>query len=324
MRTVITCMGECLIDFLPLSTSSGPKQGGPTIDFRMHAAGSIFNVAVGAARLGQHVAFAGTIAEDFFGHHLLKALQAENVDTRFVTTVNAQSTLAIVAVENGQATFSFYGENAADTLLTLENLPAAFYEETAMLHFGSISLLRGQTPATILAAAQRLKGTVLLSFDPNIRASLVHDEPAYRTTLQQAIALTDILKLSDVDLAWLLPGIAAEDAIQQLSEQGPALVIITQGDKGVLAKRGSSAVLHIPTFPVTVIDTVGAGDTFCAGTLVRLAEQGITSREAVLALSEAELRETLRFAAAVAAINCSRAGANAPTRTEVAHFLKEM
>ncbi len=322
MRTVITCIGESLIDFLPLPSSGTSQPDSPNTDFRMHAAGSIFNVAVGVARLGQHAAFAGAIAEDFFGHHLLKALQAEKVDTRFVTTIHAQSTLAIVAVENGQATFSFYGENAADTRLTPENLPQTLYEETAMFHFGSISLLRGKTPATILAAAKRLKDTALLSFDPNIRASLVHDEPAYRATLQEAISLTDILKLSDVDLAWLLPGVSAEDAIQQLSKQGPALVIITQGDKGVLAKHGSSAPLHIPTFSVTVVDTVGAGDTFCAGTLVRLAELGITSREALLALSEQKLQDTLRFAAAAAALNCARPGANPPTRTEISDFLQ--
>jgi len=112
-----------------------------------------------------------------------------------------------------------------------------------------------------------MHGKALLSLDPNIRASMIHDEPAYRALMQRLIALTDILKLSNVDLAWLLPGASVEESLLYLWGLGPALVIITQGEKGVLAQSGSSQTIRTSTFPITVIDTVGAGDTFCAGVL---------------------------------------------------------
>jgi fructokinase len=332
-------MGESLIDFVPLNaTNQGESVSGAGVkpedrgkvlsgsaadtDFRMHSGGSILNVAVGLARLGHHVAFAGKIAEDYFGRHLLLTLKTEGVETRFVSTTKAQTALAFVAMEEGEPVYSFYGDGTADTLLTVDDVPESLYQETSILHVGSISLVRGTTPATVLETFERLKGKALLSLDPNIRVSLIHDESAYRALLHRLIALTDILKLSYVDLAWLLHGISVEESMLHLSGLGPALVIITQGEKGVLARSGSSQALQVSTFPVTVIDTVGAGDTFCAGLLARLADQAILSRERVLALTEQELRAVISFASAAASLNCTREGADPPRRSEVEHYLQ--
>ncbi|HWZ17494.1 MAG TPA: carbohydrate kinase [Ktedonobacteraceae bacterium] len=324
MSTLVTCMGESLIDFVPLiATNSGDGQSGVAgTDFRMHSGGSILNVAVGLARLGHHVAFAGKIAEDFFGHHLLLTLKTEGVDTRFVSTAKAQTALAFVAMEEGEPVYSFYGDGTADTLLTVDDIPESLYQESSILHVGSISLLRGTTPTTVLETFKRLKGNTLLSLDPNIRAGMIHDEPAYRALLQRLIALTDILKLSNVDLAWLLPGVSMEESLLHLCGLGPALVIITQGEKGVLARSGSSETIQSAAFPITVIDTVGAGDTFCAGIIARLADDAILSRERVLALTAQELRAVINFASAAAALNCTREGANPPRRSEVEHYLQ--
>jgi fructokinase len=332
MSILVTCMGESLIDFVPLNTAvssvshaeegKGTPQETRNTDFRMYAGGSLFNVAIGLARLEQHTAFAGKIADDYFGHHLLHTLQAEGVDTRFVAVAKAQTTLAFVTMEAGEPAFTFYGEGTADTLLTVNDVPESLYSETNILHIGSISLLRGITPQTVLATVERLKGKALLSLDPNIRRDLVQDEAKYRALLQHLIALTDIFKLSYVDLAWLLPGMPMEEAIRQLCALGPALVMVTHGEKGVLARTDTSQTLSVPTFPVTVSDTVGAGDSFCAGTLGWLADHAITTREQVLAMSEPELQEMLRFASAVAALNCTRPGANPPRRTEVEQFLQ--
>jgi fructokinase len=128
--------------------------------------------------------------------------------------------------------------------------------------------------------------------------------------------------LSYVDLAWLIPGASIEDSLLHLCGIGPALVIITHGEKGVLARTGTSKTIQIPTFQVPVIDTVGAGDTFCAGVLARLADDTILSRERVLALTEQELRSVITFASAAAALNCTREGANPPHRAEVEHYLQ--
>jgi fructokinase len=332
MSTLVTCMGESLIDFVPLNATEqnvskadagdGKPKSAVSTDFRMYSGGSILNVAVGLARLGHHVAFAGKIAEDYFGHHLLQTLKTEGVDTRFVSTAEAQTALAFVAKEEGEPVYSFYGDGTADTLLTVDDISESLYQETSILHVGSISLLRGTTPTTVLETFERLKGHALLSLDPNIRAGMIHDEPVYRALLQHLIALTDILKLSNVDLAWLMPKASMEEALLYLSGLGPALVIITQGEKGVLARSGSTGTIQTAAFPITMIDTVGAGDTFCAGVLARLADEFILSRVKVLALTEQELQAVISFASAAAALNCMREGANPPHRSEVEQYLQ--
>ncbi|GCF08442.1 carbohydrate kinase family protein [Dictyobacter arantiisoli] len=315
MRTFITCMGECLIDFLPLPENAGIP------GFQMFPAGSHLNVAVGVARLGQASAFACKMADDYFGHFLRSYIEQNKIDTRYLTTVEGLSTLAFVATENGHPAFTFYGEGTADALLTPADVPAALFEETRILHIGCISLLRGSTPATIRATFEQLKGKALLSLDPNLRPPLVKDEPAYRALLQHLISLTDVLKLSDEDLSWLLPNRSLEDALQSLLQQGPALVVVTRGAQGSSAIKQGGELFHVPGFAVPVKDTVGAGDTFCAGLLTQLADRNLVTHDALTELQQDELTSILRFAAAAAAINCTRTGANPPTRDELIHFL---
>jgi fructokinase len=314
-------MGECLIDFLPYNREGQIDKLGWTEGFRMYPGGSPLNIAVGIARSGQPVAFACKIANDYFGRYLRAYIEKEGIDTRYLAHVEGYSTLAFVALEEGNAVFSFYGERAADALMTIDNVPEMLFMETSILHVGSISLLRGTTPTAVLETFERLKGKALLSLDPNIRPDLVRDEQSYRALLQRFFALTDLLKLSDVDLAWLMPGKSVEQGVRELLAQGPALVIVTQGAEGVFAMKSESRPLQVPAFSVAVVDTVGAGDAFCAGILTMLAERRVVSHPALLALSDDDLETILRFALGVAALNCTREGADPPRRAEVEHFL---
>jgi fructokinase len=317
MTELITSMGEILIDFLPID------EGGRTVGFRMHPGGSPMNVAVGVARLGQPTAFAGKAANDFFGRYLRSFIEQEGIDTRFLVPADATTTLAFVADEDGEPAYAFYREGAADTLLRPGELPAAMFDETRALHVGSIGLLSGTTPSAVVAAAERLKGRALIQFDPNVRPGLVRDEVAYRATIQRLFELADVVKISSVDLHWLLPDLALDAALEYILKRGPALVVVTQGSQGILAGRAGQPPVEVPVFSVRVADTVGAGDTFDAGILAGLAERDALSREAVLALSSGELGAVMRFAAAAAAINVTRPGANPPKRAEVEQFLQQ-
>ncbi|MBS1966403.1 MAG: carbohydrate kinase [Chloroflexi bacterium SZAS-1] len=312
MSEVITSIGEILIDFLPI------VENGTTTGFRMHVGGSPYNVAMGLARLGQPVAFAGKIATDFFGRFMRAHVEREGIDTRFLLNADAQTTLAFVAYEHGEPAYSFYGDTAADTLLEVGELPAALYKDTRIFHFGSISLLRGSTPAAIEDAAAQLKGRALLSFDPNLRPGLVRDAAGYRALLERLFRQADLVKISAADLAWLLPGDSVEEAAATLRAYGPALVVVTRGGDGALALRaGENQPYTAAGVPVKVVDTVGAGDSFNGGLLAALYERGVTSRAALEALDGDQLVACLHFAATVAAITCSRAGADPPTRPEV-------
>ncbi|GAB4116689.1 MAG: carbohydrate kinase [Roseiflexaceae bacterium] len=313
MAPLITSMGEILIDFLPMN------EAGHTVGFRMFPGGSPLNVAVASARLGQPTAFAGMVARDFFGRYLRQYATSQQIDTRFLLDSDASSTLAFVAIEDNEPSFSFYGEGAADTLLTPALLPDAFYAETRALHVGSISLLRGTTPQAVLAAVEGLRSKALIQFDPNIRPGLIHDAAAYRALIDHLAGMVDIFKISAADLEWLMPGLSLEEAAQRIAAFGPALVIVTQGGKGGLALRDGQR-LRIPAFAITLADTVGAGDTFNGGFLVALAEREALSRQALAELAPDQLSAALRMASAAAALNCTRAGCDPPTRAELRAF----
>ena len=314
MSKLITSMGEILIDFLPI------EDAGHTVGFKMHPGGSPFNVALGLARLDAPAAFAGKLSTDLFGRFLRKHVEAEGIDTRFALSSNAPSTLAFVSMESGEPDYAFYGEGAADALLEPDEVPPVLFDETGILHFGSISLLRGSTPAAVLSTAERLKGSALLSFDPNIRPGLIRDKDAYLALLEQLFALADIVKISAADLNWLLPGLSPADAAQDLQARGPTMVVVTRGGQGVLASRDSHR-WEVPAFSLKVVDTVGAGDAFTAGMLAGLAARAVTSRSALEDLAAQEIEDLLRFASAVSGITCTRPGADPPRVSEVVALL---
>jgi fructokinase len=307
-------IGELLVDFTPV------VEDGETVGFRMHSGGSPYNVAIGLARCGARVEFAGKASTDFFGRFLVGTLEREGVGTRFVSRSLAPSTLAFVALEHGDPSFSFYGAGTADTQLHLQDLPDAI-DYSGVLHFGSISLLTGPTSETVLALVDRLRGRCLLSFDPNIRVSLIRDPDAYRQILTRAFRQADVVKLSAEDLAWLMPGRPADDAAAEIRALGPALVVMTAGPRGC---RAWSAALEIRLSApsVAVVDTVGAGDAFTSGLLWHLGAQGLASRKALEEAKAETLKAALRFATAAATLTCTRVGADPPTRDQVERFLE--
>lgn len=310
MTVQFTAIGEILVDFTPV------VEGGATAGFRMHPGGSPANVAVGLARLGARVEFAGKVSTDFFGRFLLAHLEREGVGTRFLSRTAAPSTLAFVAMADGEPLYAFYGEGAADTRLLPEDLPEAI-THTRFLHFGSISLLREPAASTIAGLVKRLRGRAVLSCDPNIRPALIADAAAYRDRLGTLLASADIVKISATDLRWFDPDRSVEDAAAALQAAGPALVVVTQGAMGAYV-RTASQEMRIPAHQVEVVDTVGAGDAFTSGLLFRLAEKGVTTRFDLTQAQAGLLEDSLRFAAASAALTCTRPGAD-PPRLEQVH-----
>ncbi len=313
---LFTAIGELLVDFTPV------VEGGHTTGFRMHLGGSPCNVAVALARLDGQVEFAGKASADLFGRFLIEQLQGEGVGTRWLSRSPAPSTLAFVALEGGDPSFAFYGADAADTLLHASDLPAEIGTST-VLHFGSISLLHGPTASTITDLVERLRGHSLLSFDPNIRPSLVRDASAYRRTLEQMFRAADIVKLSEADARWWTPDRSIETVATDIQAYGPVVVVVTRGARGAYA-RTARVQAQVSAPPVHVVDTVGAGDAFTAALLFTFAQQLVTSRAAAEERLDADsLQAALHVAAAAAALSCTRAGADPPRRRELDAFLAQ-
>jgi fructokinase len=310
---MVTCIGESLIDFVPegsLENSSGLPIWKPV------AGGSPFNCAIAAARLAAEVQFMGTVSTDMFGDHIMERLRSENVDVSLVKRVDLPSTLAFVKREaNGAASYAFFAENGADRAFTLDMAPPRL-PAGGLLQFGSISLVADPAGRSILKLVSRERNRRVVAFDPNIRPKVVTDEAAYRARLDEALEASSIFKTSDEDLEYMYPDRQPEKAVDLAMQKGVRIVIVTHGEKGTETyfdgrRTATEAV------PVQVADTIGAGDSFHAAVLVWLNERGVTEPEHLDFLTIQDIREALLFATKVAAITCSRTGADPPRRHEL-------
>lgn len=308
---MIVCCGEALIDMIPEATPNGdaflPKPGG-----------AIFNTAIGLGRLGVPCGFLSGVSTDLFGRILSDALEASGVQAGAVIASQRPTTLAFVTLVNGQARYAFYDENTAGRMLDPDHLPDIGDAVTA-LYFGGISLISEPAATFYERLALREAGHRLIMLDPNIRASFVSDEPAYRARLDRMIGVADIVKVSDEDLQWILPDASdLESGAKTLQAEGPKIVIVTRGQEGAVAFGPNGMRVSAPATRVTVVDTVGAGDTFNSGVLASLWHARALSRTTLPEVTEQALREALEYGAAVAAVTVSRAGANPPWRDDIA------
>ena len=308
---IVVC-GEALFDVF----AAGETRTGFTLDAAV--GGSPFNVAVGLARLQQPVAFLGTLSNGFAGERLLRALQAEGVDVRAVARSDAATTLGLVGLdEKGVPSYAFYGEGCADRLLALDDL-ARVPASPAAITFGSYATVVEPIASTLRALVERERGRALIVYDPNVRLNVEPALAAWIAQLEWMLPRTDLLKISDEDLGLLLPGTTPEAFAQRALEAGVRLVVVTRGAEGAIGWSAAGASAQVPTVPVQVVDTVGAGDTFQAALLTWLVERGKLDRAGLGGLDSQALHDALAFAARAAAITCSRRGADMPRRTELA------
>jgi fructokinase len=256
---MILVAGEALIDMTP-------ARCGESIGYLPHPGGSPYNVAVGVGRLEVPVAFLGRLSTDAFGHLRRDHLETSQVSLRYLVDAEEATTLAFVHMGQGEPEYSFYSERTADRMLLPEHLPAI--PAGAALHFGSISLLL-EPGASTLEGLSRESRRRLLSLDPNVRPSLITDRDAYLRRLEGWVSLTDLIKVSKADLAWLYPHQPPEAVASRWRRLGPALVLVTLGKDGSLAV-GTTAQARAATPPVEVVDTVGAGDAFTSAALAHL------------------------------------------------------
>lgn len=308
---MILCCGEALIDMIPSATKSG-RDG-----FVPHSGGAVFNTAIALGRLGARVGLLTALSSDIFGQQLLRDLKTSRVDPSLTVDTDRPTTLAFVRLEDGQARYAFFDENSANRMLTYADFPE-IPAEVDTLFFGGISLaVEPGAAAFAELAAKQGKGRVIM-IDPNIRPGFIRDPLAYRARLLSMITGADIVKISDEDLDWLVPGSTAVDKrVESLRGEGPSVVIVTRGSAGADAWLRDGTKISVPSRKVDVADTVGAGDTFNAGILAHLAEAGLLTRDAIAAMSPKDVTAAVAFGAAVAAVTVSRTGADAPWRHEV-------
>lgn len=301
----IVVIGEALIDLVETGDDE-PRLARP--------GGSPYNVALGLARLQRSASFAGRISRDPLGGVLRRHAERSGVDLALSVDAAEPTTVALVELDDGGgAQYRFGVEGTADfgwTDAELQRIP----DRTAALHFGSLAswLPPGDAAIARRVAALRARGAAV-SYDPNVRPHLQPDRAAARAQVEAAVPLAHLVKTSAEDLDWLRPGEPIEDVARAWLELGASAVVVTRGGDGSTAFTATTTIVR-PPVPVDVVDTVGAGDAFMTGLLDALDRRGLLTPAGIAGAPFADL---LNDAALVAAITCSRAGANPPRRAEL-------
>ncbi len=315
------CCGDALFDlFVQPAVSSG------SLELKGHVGGSTLNVALGLSRLGQSSSYLFKNSADALGDRIVHFLESNGVSTEHVLRTSRNSTLAIVETHDaGIPEYTFYTENTADVSIRESELPAALPEAVGVIHVGSYSTCADPTGAALLAFVQREQAQRVISYDPNVRASIQPDLDIWRERFNAYASNADFIKASDEDIATLFgDGTSFDNFASDTLALGASLVVVTSGPSGatVYAHSGEQARAH--GVAVKVVDTVGAGDTFQASSLHWLQSHGLigdgTIDLAKLAASDATLQDLVEFATAAAALTCTRNGADLPTLGDVEAF----
>lgn len=280
-----------------------------------HPGGSPANVALGLSRLGAKPILVTSYGKDPYGDLLREHLESNGVAVWPSAEGSAPTSVAAATLDAaGVATYDFR------IRWELEAIDPDVLSGVLALHTGSLATALEPGAGAVRDLIRSARGRVPVSYDPNLRPALLGDASRVLPDVEALVAEASIVKVSVEDLAWLLPDEGYSDVAARWLGLGPAIVVVTLGGEGAYAvsRRGP---VERPGVPVQVVDTVGAGDSFTAGLLdgLRGADLlGQARRAPLRSIDEATLGRVLDEAIRVSAINCTRAGADPPTRAELA------
>jgi fructokinase len=274
-----------------------------------HVGGSPLNVAVGLGRLGREVDFLTYIADDAYGRRITEYLNAAGVQLVSESqTAERTATARLTVGEDGSADYVF------DLDWQLSGTPMV--APPLFVHTGSIAAVQEPGCLAVAALVDTYHLSATVTFDPNVRPSLIADRDLARERIEHLVERSDIVKVSEEDLRWIDPDRPPERIAQTWLALGPAIVAVTMADRGAAAVC-AAGVARVPARPVQVVDTVGAGDAFMVGLIDALWASdllGAQRRAELAALDLDALTAALEAASAAAALTAGRAGADLPDR----------
>ncbi len=307
-------VGEALIDVV--------HRADGTVE--VHPGGSPANVALTLGRLGRPARLLTSFGTDAYGHRIW---QPEAVSSAICWSVALTSDVSVVEGSDGAARTSVATAHLSETgSATYEfelewAIPPVTLDpvEAAVVHTGSIGAILEPGAAGVLSVLDAHRAHATVTYDPNLRPSLMGSATDVAPRVDALVSRSDVVKVSDEDLAWLAPGRDPVDLARGWLAQGPSLVVVTLGGEGAVAVT-AQGVTGVPAERVEVVDTVGAGDSFMGALIDGLWHEGLvgaTNRPALRAISGDAVERVLARCVRVAAITVSRAGANPPRRAEL-------
>ena len=292
-KDTLIAIGEALIDFIPDKTGCNFDE---VPSFSPKVGGAPANVCGAFSVLGGKSKIITQLGDDPFGRKIEKELKTFGIDTSLISfTDKANTALAFVSLEkNGNRTFSFYRNPSADMLFDKEQITDNMFDDAYALHFCSVSLgdfpMKEAHKAAIEIAAKK---DTIISFDPNLRFPLWKSKEELNKTVHEFIPLSDIIKISDEELAFLTGEEEIENALPQLFTGNVKLIIYTCGSKGAYAYTKTQKAFS-PCQKVNAIDTTGAGDGFIGSFLFGLKSLEKT-KDTLEKITKEELEKMLHF-----------------------------
>ncbi len=301
----VCVIGESLIDIVR----------SPYGDEEDHVGGSPANVAVGLASLGVDVDFATTYGPDLPGERVAEFLGQHGVHALASSLTDEPTSSAVAELdEAGTATYTFD--------LHWDLRPVVLPQGIGHVHTGSIGAVLEPGREAVFTALRTAERDATVSYDPNVRPTIMGDPARLRALVEQVVRLSDVVKASAEDVAVLYPGLPESGVLARWNEAGAALAVVTRGAHGVayrLASTGESA--ERPILASTVVDTVGAGDSFMAGLLSGLLEAGLLggsdARERLRTATLDDVTPAVERGLAASAVTVAHAGAYAPILAEI-------
>jgi fructokinase len=287
--------GEALIDLINVGGSRSA-----------HVGGGPANTAKALARLGFSSVFVGGISSDEYGSLIETELVESGVDLSAVHRSTLPTALARAEIqENGSAKYEFELADTATFAFSSDWLPS---DSVEVVHVGSVATLVEPGASELFKWVSDLDSVVV--FDPNVRPSIQGDASVYRAAVEKWISVAGVVKLSDDDLNWLYTE-SEEEIVGTWISSGVSLVVVTLGAAGLRAYFGGD-VLEVPGASITLVDTVGAGDTIGAVLVEGILKHGLDKL-----MNREVVDSVLKRAVKAAGITCSRAGANPPWKEEL-------
>jgi fructokinase len=311
MQKATLVIGEALVDEV---TESNEKQ-------ERIFGGSPANTALAFSRLGLKSYFKGRISLDKTGQSIKNYLISENVDLATAIEVNEKALVIEAKIQpDGSAEYFADLAGCADFGWTEAELTSSLPQDVEVVHLGSLA-------AAIQPGAQAIenwiseikqKNLAAISFDPNIRPTLIHDADQVRARVTRIASISDVVKVSHEDLKWIDPTQPPEEIAHQWITLGAKVVVITKAENGVSLLLPSGESISLSAEKIELVDTIGAGDTFAAALLTQLLERGYLTKKGVRPdIDLAQWKEILKNCLLTSAITCSRKGANPPYRAEL-------
>ncbi len=300
MSDQVWIVGEVLIDLVPNESKHVAVVGGGPA-----------NTAKALAKLGVKTHFIDGISNDEYGQMAKSELLSANVLLDYAQYSNKPTCTAKVTLsKSGSASYKFVIEDTATFDFSHQWLPDPRSLKPSLLHIGTLATIIEPGASVLFKWAQSVAQVALIVFDPNIRPVVLSDRDEYVKKVEKWVAISSAVKVSDEDLNWLYPGKAIDEIVNNWIEVGVQLVVVTLGDKGIVAYRKNEQI-SVDAVKVVVADTVGAGDTVGAVLVEAIVKNGLDK------LTGEVLQTMLNRAVKAAAITVSRTGANPPSKDEI-------